>query len=97
VNDGLLHVSVGALRQAGADIDRALSALRAQLDQLERDAGPLIASWSGQARDAYEQRQAVWRSASEDLQGHLRRIRIALEDSAVDYAETERVATERFR
>ena len=97
MNDGLLHVSVGALRQAGADIDRALSALRAQLDQLERDAGPLIASWSGQARDAYEQRQAVWRSASEDLQGHLRRIRIALEDSAVDYAETERVATERFR
>jgi early secretory antigenic target protein ESAT-6 len=97
MNDGLLHVSVGALRQAGADIDRALSALRTQLDQLERDAGPLVATWSGEARDTYQRRQAVWRAASEDLQDHLRRIRVALEESAADYAETERVATDRFR
>ncbi|MEU4694542.1 WXG100 family type VII secretion target [Actinoplanes sp. NPDC023714] len=95
--DGVLRVSFGALMQAGADIDRALAALRSQLDQLERDAGPLVATWSGEAREAYEQRQARWRAASEDLQGHLRRIRLALEDSAIDYAETERAATERFR
>ncbi|BBH65697.1 ESAT-6-like protein [Actinoplanes sp. OR16] len=97
MNDGFLQVGHGALRQAGADIDKALAALRNQLDQLERDAGPLVATWSGSAREAYEQRQARWRAASEDLQGHLRRIRLALEESAADYAETERAAAERFR
>ncbi|WP_433828057.1 WXG100 family type VII secretion target [Actinoplanes sp. CA-015351] len=96
MNNGLLRVSFVALRQAGADIDKALLALRAQLDQLERDAGPLVATWSGTAREAYEQRQATWRAASEDLQTILRQIRVALDESAADYAETERVATQRF-
>ncbi|MEU8240584.1 WXG100 family type VII secretion target [Actinoplanes missouriensis] len=97
MNDGLLRVSFGALRQASADIDRALAALRNQLDQLERDAVPLVSTWSGTARDAYEQRQNTWRAASEDLQGILRQIKAALDESVIDYAETERVATQRFQ
>ena len=97
MNDGLLVVNFGALRQAGADIDKALTALHSQLDQLERDAGPLVATWAGAAREAYGQRQATWRAASEDLQGILRQIRAAVEESAADYADTERAATERFR
>ncbi|WP_229071819.1 WXG100 family type VII secretion target [Actinoplanes sp. DH11] len=97
MNDGLLRVNFGALRQAGADIDRALIALRTQLDQLERDAGPLVATWSGTAREAYAARQATWRTASEDLQGILRQIKIALDESVADYADTERAATQRFQ
>jgi WXG100 family type VII secretion target len=97
MNDGLLLVNFGALQQAGADIDKALNALRTQLDQLERDAGPLVATWTGAAREAYSQRQAVWRAASEDLQGILRQIKVAVDDSAQDYLETERLAAQRFR
>lgn len=97
MNDGLLLVDFGALRQASADIDKALNALRSELDQLEQDAGPLVATWAGPAREAYSERQAIWRSASEDLQGILRQIKVAVDDSALDYLETERLATERFR
>ncbi|MEV6305119.1 WXG100 family type VII secretion target [Actinoplanes sp. NPDC051861] len=97
MNDGLLLVRFGALRQASADIDKALATLRVQLDQLERDAGPLVATWVGAAREAYSQRQSSWRAASEDLQSILRQIRVALDDSVQDYAETERAATQRFR
>ena len=97
MNDGTLRVNFGALRQASADIDKALSALHSQLDQLERDAGPLVATWAGAAREAYAQRQATWRAASEDLQGTLRQIKVAVDESAADYADTERAATQRFR
>ncbi|MEV6347997.1 WXG100 family type VII secretion target [Actinoplanes sp. NPDC051851] len=97
MDDGLLLVNFGALRQAGADIDKALTTLRGSLDQLERDAAPLVAAWAGPAREAYAERQVRWRAASVDLQNILHRIKIAMEESALDYTDTERAATQRFR
>jgi WXG100 family type VII secretion target len=96
MNDGLLLVNFGALQQASGDIEKALNTLRSQLDQLERDAGPLVETWAGEAREAYSQRQATWRAASEDLQNILRQIKIAVDESAADYVDTERAATKRF-
>ncbi|MEU8073260.1 WXG100 family type VII secretion target [Micromonospora sp. NPDC049151] len=87
---GVLVVNFAALQQAGADIQRALSTMESQLGQLERDAAPLVASWDGEAREAYEVRQSRWRSASQDLQGMLRDIKLAVEDSAADYLDTEK-------
>ena len=87
---GVLVVNFAALQQAGADIQRALSTLESQLGQLERDAAPLVASWDGEAREAYEVRQSRWRSASQDLQAMLRDIKLAVEDSAADYLDTEK-------
>ena len=88
--DHVLVVNFAALQQAGADIQRALSTLESQLGQLERDAAPLVASWNGEAREAYEVRQSRWRAASQDLQAMLRDIKLAVEDSATDYLDTEK-------
>lgn len=90
MNDGMLVVSFPAMQQASADIQKALDTLESQLSQLERDAAPLIASWEGEARQAYEERQARWRAASRDLQAMLRDIKIALDESAADYLDTEK-------
>ncbi|MFV2101958.1 WXG100 family type VII secretion target [Micromonospora sp. LOL_024] len=87
---GVLVVNFAALQQASADIQRALNTLDAQLGQLESDAAPLVASWSGAAQQAYEQRQARWRTASEDLQRMLRDIKLAVDESASDYLDTEK-------
>ncbi|AYF30296.1 MULTISPECIES: WXG100 family type VII secretion target [Micromonospora] len=87
---GVLVVNFAALQQAGADIQRALSTLESQLGQLERDAAPLVASWNGEAREAYEVRQSRWRAASQDLQAMLRDIKLAVADSATDYLDTEK-------
>ncbi|GAB3067853.1 WXG100 family type VII secretion target [Micromonospora schwarzwaldensis] len=87
---GVLVVNFAALQQAGADIQRALTTLESQLGQLERDAAPLVASWNGAAREAYEQRQSRWRAASQDMQAMLRDIKLAVEDSATDYLDTEK-------
>ncbi|WIM96792.1 WXG100 family type VII secretion target [Actinoplanes oblitus] len=97
MNDGVLLVNFGALHQAGLDIDKALGTLRSQLDQLERDAAPLVETWAGEAREAYAQRQATWRAASTDLENILRQIRVAVDESAADYVATERAATRRFQ
>ncbi|MFK3981541.1 WXG100 family type VII secretion target [Micromonospora sp. NPDC050397] len=97
MNDGVLVVSFTALQQAGADIQRALNTLDSQLGQLERDAAPLVATWSGEAKEAYEQRQASWRAASLDLKNMLRDIKVAVDDSAADYQNTERRNTSLFQ
>ena len=49
-----------------------------------------MATWDGEAQQAYEQRQARWRSASQDLQAMLREIKLAVDDSAADYLDTEK-------
>jgi 6 kDa early secretory antigenic target len=97
MTDGVLVVSFPALQQASADIQKALNSLESQLGQLERDAAPLVASWDGDARQAYEQRQAKWRSASQDLQAMLREIKIAVDESAADYLNTEKKNTNLFQ
>jgi ESAT-6 family protein len=96
-NDGMLLVNFGSLQQASADINKALSTLQSQLDQLERDARPLVQTWDGAARQAYAERQAKWRSASADLTNILRNIKGAVDRSAEDYISTERQATQRFQ
>lgn len=95
--DGRLVVNFAALQQASVDIDRAVKTLESQLSQLEIDAGPLVSTWAGEAREAYATRQAQWRNASTDLQNILRDIRLAVDDSAADYLTTEKKATSLFQ
>jgi len=97
MNDDVLVVNFPALQQASADIQRALNTLDTQLAQLERDAAPLVATWDGDARAAYDQRQSRWRAASVDLQSMLRDIKRALDDSAADYLSTEKKNTSLFQ
>jgi early secretory antigenic target protein ESAT-6 len=96
MDNGLLLVNFGALQQASADIQKALNTMQAQLSQLDRDAGPLVATWSGAAQAAYAERQRKWTAASEDLANILRNIKIAVDESAADYQDTERKAQQRF-
>jgi early secretory antigenic target protein ESAT-6 len=96
MNDGMLKVNFGALHQAGADIQRAISKLESELSQLNQDAAPLVATWAGAAQSAYAERQRRWESASQDLQNILRDIKNAVDASAADYQDTERKAQSRF-
>jgi 6 kDa early secretory antigenic target len=88
MND-ILRVEFGALQHAGDSITGALRALQGQLDQLERDAAPLVATWQGDAQQAYQLRQVRWRDAADHLSLMLRDIKRALDESAADYLRTE--------
>ena len=95
-NDTLV-VNFAALQKATADIQSALNTLNTQLGQLEQDAAPLVATWDGGAREAYDVRQARWKQSSGDLSNILRDIKQALDDSAVDYQHTEKRNTGLFQ
>ncbi len=95
MND-ILRVEFGALQHASDSISTALRALDQQLDQIERDASPLVATWQGDAQQAYHQRQARWREAAGDLALMLRDIKRALDESSAEYLRTENRNTSLF-
>ena len=96
MSDTLL-VNFAALYQAGVDIQAALHTMQSQLAQLEQDAAPLVSTWSGEAQAAYQERQARWRAAADHLSTTLRDIKLAVDESAADYLNTERRNTGLFQ
>jgi len=88
MND-MLVVNFAAMQTAGENIDTAIRTLNDQLSQLERDVAPLIATWDGDAKAAYEARQRQWRSAAGELCAMLIEIKKALHESTLDYRDTE--------
>lgn len=96
MNDGVLVVQFGQLAAASSSIQVAVNSLESQLGQLEQDAAPLVATWDGDARAAYDQRQAKWRQAAEDMKIMLGDIKRAVDESLADYQRTEKRATDLF-
>lgn len=89
MSDGMLVVNFAALQQAGADIQAGISGLQSTLSDLESAAKPLVETWAGDAKEAYQARQATWRQASQDLTRILADIKRALDESAQSYLQTE--------
>jgi WXG100 family type VII secretion target len=95
-NDDRLVVDFNAMNHGSQSIAAALKALDAQLQDLENDAKPLVATWDGQAKDAYFQRQRQWQQAAGDLKAILHDIKTALDESAATYLATENRNTQMF-
>ena len=74
-------VDFAALNQASTDISNALTTMRGQLEEADTTAKPLVASWEGGAREAYEVRQAKWTSAANEIATMLGEIQKAVIDS----------------
>ena len=88
-HDGLLVVNFAALEQASRDIQSAVNELQGQLANLEADAKPLVATWSGTARESYDANHLKWTNAANDLTRMLHDIKNAVDESAAEYQVTE--------
>jgi WXG100 family type VII secretion target len=97
MDNGLLLVNFGSLQNATSDIQDAVNKLHTQLGELETEGQRLADSWEGSAKAAYYQRQETWRNAARDLTEILQGIKVAVADSADDFQDTERKATNRFQ
>lgn len=84
-----LVVNFTALQTAAGDIQNAINAMESQLGEAEQTAQPLVSTWDGSAREAYQQRQQKWTQAANDLSTMLRDIKKAVEESASQYQQTE--------
>jgi ESAT-6 family protein len=89
-------VDFAAFAGAGDHIRTAIEAMHQQLSAVERAAEPLVATWQGEAKQAYLTRQAAWRRAAQDLTAVLQQIHRGVEETALDFAETERRNARRF-
>ena len=93
----VLVVNFGRLQETSGHLQAMVGTLESELAQLESDAAPLVSTWSGDARDAYQQRQQSWRRAAVDLVDVLSRIRRAVDESIADYVATEQRNVGLFR
>ncbi len=96
MNADQLVVNFAAMQGASADIESAIGKLTSNLDQLNSDAKPLVSTWTGEAQQAYYQRQTTWTNAANDLTQILRSIQRAVADSTSDYQSTEHANTNLF-
>jgi WXG100 family type VII secretion target len=87
---GQLVVNFAALEAASQHISTAISTMNAKLDDLDRDGRALSATWDGGAQQSYAVRQATWTAAAADLTQILTDIQKSLNESAAEYAATEK-------
>jgi WXG100 family type VII secretion target len=70
------------LLAAADSCSAAVKNMTGELDALQQSLQPLMATWDGDAKLAYGQRQKEWDSAAADLSMLLGRIENALRESA---------------
>lgn len=82
-------VSFGTLEQGAADFQRTASSLASEVQQLESQLNTNLSEWDGAAKDAYQQAQAVWHSAIENMQQVVGTIGQVISEANETYQNTE--------
>lgn len=88
-SDTYMRVNFGALDQMAADLQSGVSQIDTRLGDLNSQATTLMGTWDGDARQAYQQHQARWTEAAEALKETLRGVKGAVEQSRLDFMQTE--------
>jgi 6 kDa early secretory antigenic target len=89
VDTSFMKVNFGAMATGIADLDRAIGQLDAKLADLDRQARPLVATWGGDAQQAYVTRQQAWTKSALELKTVLSQIKNAMSTSLANYQSTE--------
>jgi len=93
---GPMKVDYATIHQAAEDCNKTGGELENLFEKLKSDIAPLTDSWSGDAMDAWHQRQDEWNKALEDMKALLARIATALPQIADGYQSTDSGITKMF-
>ena len=94
--DGAMKVDYATIHQAADDCKKAGSEIESLFDQLKSNIAPLTDSWTGDAQDAWHQRQDEWNRSLDDMKALLARIATALPQIADGYQSTDQGITKMF-
>ncbi|MDG4762748.1 WXG100 family type VII secretion target [Solwaraspora sp. WMMD406] len=78
-----IRYNFAALNGAADNCKNASGNMVAELDNLKTGIQPLVATWEGDAQEAYLRRQTEWEAAADSLKDLLGRIENALRESAI--------------
>jgi 6 kDa early secretory antigenic target len=84
-----VHVKFESLNSGAAGILSTYRALQGTLENLEAELGPMVNSWTGDAREAYFQQKRKWEEASQAMSGILQQMGQAVEQAHANYSGAE--------
>ena len=84
-----IQVKYDSLIAAANDIRSAARKIKAQLDDLQRDVRRVASTWEGEAKEAYQQRQAIWDREANELKTHLENIATKVAAASDGYRATD--------
>lgn len=96
-NDSQITFDFAGVKFAAGEVQSAINQIEGALEDVHKRSAPLVASWSGDAKESYAARQAAWTQAANDLAGILRRIKQAMDDTHDDFHATESKNAARFQ
>ena len=83
VNYATIHAAADDCNTTGGELQQAF-------DRLKGDLRPLVTTWTGSAKDQYDQAQRQWDQKFEDLKQVLAQIAAALPQIADGYQSTDK-------
>lgn len=83
-------VQYAVIHQAAEDCKRAGKNLDSTFDDLKQQMHPLTESWTGEAREMWDEAQRKWDQSLADLNSFLNRVAIALPQIADGYQQTDK-------
>lgn len=84
-----VHVDFGALSGGSDQIMASYRQLQSALETLEGQLAPMVATWNGQAREAYFTQKTKWESASIAMADILKSMGQAVADAHTNYSAAE--------
>lgn len=91
-----MKVDYATIQQAADDCNKTGGELDSLFEQLKSQLAPLTDSWSGNAMDAWVQKQEAWNQALDEMKQLLAQIATALPQVADGYQETDSAIQKMF-
>ncbi len=92
-----IKITYGTVTAAAQDIRSTAKDLESQLNALSARVEKVVATWEGDARDAYRAKQKGWDTNVQGLNDTLNAIARALDGATAGYQQTDRKAAQQFQ
>lgn len=91
-----IRVNFGQLSQAAHDLEGTAKKIESELHELEQFLKPLVASWEGEAQQAYQAAQDEWDKAAQNMQEICAKMGMAVNAANEAYQQGEKKNAARF-
>jgi early secretory antigenic target protein ESAT-6 len=89
VGSSHIKVTFAEIQQAASDITNASNTIDQHLGQLKQKIAPIVADWTGDASESYQQAQKAWDDAAKDFNETLQAIGVAVRQAGEGYEGAE--------